>query len=70
MAHAGGDMMVAIGDTITLDGSKSYDPNGSIISYNWNQSSGPAVIIQDSTATIASFVIPKVNRTSNFIFQL
>lgn len=70
VAHAGGDMMVAIGDTITLDGSKSYDPNGSIISYNWNQSSGPAVIIQDSTATIASFVIPKVNRTSNFIFQL
>ena len=70
VAHAGGDMMAVIGDTITLDGSKSYDPNGSIISYNWNQSSGPAVIIQDSTAKIASFVIPKVNRTSNFIFQL
>ena len=70
VAHAGGDMMAAIGDTITLDGSKSYDPNGSIISYNWNQSSGPAVIIQDSTATRASFIIPKVNRTSNFIFQL
>ena len=70
VAHAGGDMMAAIGDTITLDGSKSYDPNGSIISYNWNQSSGPAVIIQDSTATKASFIVPKVNRTSNFIFQL
>ncbi len=70
VAHAGGDMMAAIGDTITLDGAKSYDPNGSIISYNWNQSSGPAVIIQDSTATRASFIIPKVNRTSNFIFQL
>ena len=70
VAHAGGDMMAAIGDTITLDGSKSYDPNGSIISYNWNQSSGPAVSIQDSTATRASFIIPKVNRTSNFIFQL
>ena len=70
VAHAGGDMMAAIGDTINLDGSKSYDPNGSIISYNWNQSSGPAVIIQDSTATRASFIIPKVNRTSNFIFQL
>ncbi len=70
VAHAGGDMMAAIGDTIALDGAKSYDPNGSIISYNWNQSSGPAVIIQDSTATRASFIIPKVNRTSNFIFQL
>jgi len=70
VAHAGGDMMAAIGDTITLDGAKSYDPNGSIISYNWNQSSGPAVIIQDSSATRASFIIPKVNRTSNFIFQL
>jgi len=70
VAHAGGDMMAAIGDTITLDGSKSYDPNGSIISYIWKQSSGPAVIIQDSIATKANFIIPKVNRTSNFIFQL
>ena len=70
VAHAGGDMMAAIGDTITLDGSKSYDPNGSIISYIWKQSSGPAVIIQDSISTKANFIIPKVNRTSNFIFQL
>ena len=38
IAHAGGDITAAIGDTVTLDGSQSYDPNGTIIYYTWDLS--------------------------------
>ncbi|GIT57410.1 MAG: hypothetical protein Ct9H300mP18_08390 [Candidatus Neomarinimicrobiota bacterium] len=70
VAHAGGDISASIGDTIVLNGSKSYDPNGSIVSYNWNQFSGPSVVIENSESIIAKFIVPEINRTSNFVFQL
>ena len=70
VAHAGGDFVASIGDTILLNGSKSYDPNGSIVSYNWSQFSGPSVVIENSESIIAKFIVPEINRTSNFVFQL
>ncbi|SFV52701.1 hypothetical protein MNB_SV-8-1364 [hydrothermal vent metagenome] len=36
VANAGADQSVVAGDTIVLDGSKSYDPDGTIDSYIWN----------------------------------
>ncbi|GIS57659.1 MAG: hypothetical protein CM1200mP1_15970 [Candidatus Neomarinimicrobiota bacterium] len=53
-----------------MNGSKSYDPNGSIVSYNWSQLSGPSVVIENSESIIAKFIVPEINRTSNFVFQL
>ena len=47
--------------TVTLDGSKSSDvAGGTITSYKWEQTSGPAVILSDDTAAIATFVAPVV----------
>ena len=37
VAYAGGDQTATVGDTIILDGSQSYDPNGTIIVYTWSQ---------------------------------
>ncbi|MCK5160064.1 MAG: YncE family protein, partial [Candidatus Aureabacteria bacterium] len=40
-AIAGGDLSAYAGDLITLDGSASYDPEGSILSYEWIITSDP-----------------------------
>ena len=53
-----------------MDGTQSYDPNGSIVSYAWIQTSGPTVTINNIEATTADFVVPEVSRTSEFKFEL
>jgi len=35
--------------TVTLNGSNSSDPGGSIVSYQWTQTGGTAVILSSST---------------------
>ena len=42
-ANAGVDQTVRAGAVVTLDGSNSTDPNGSIASYAWTRTAGPAV---------------------------
>jgi len=70
VAHAGSDQVAAINDKVFLDAAESYDPNGSIISYKWSQTSGPKVSIMDNLLVKTSFVVPEINRTTNFIFRL
>ena len=70
VAHAGNDQNASIGETISLDGTKSYDPNGAIVSYLWTQISGPSISISNSNSMIASFDIPEVSMTTKFSFKL
>ncbi len=70
IAHAGGDITAAIGDTVTLDGSQSYDPNGTIIYYVWDQTSGPEITLNMGGSVQANFVVPEVNLTTTFTFKL
>ena len=46
------------GTVVTLDGSGSLDPDGTIASYNWAQVSGPAVSLTDADDSVATFVAP------------
>ena len=50
-ANAGPDQIVNPGTLVTLNGSASSDPGGSIVTYTWTQVSGTAVALAGSGAT-------------------
>src|SRR5262249_4036570 len=55
VADAGPNQTVTGNVTVTLDGSRSYDPDGDPLTYQWTQESGPPVTISTPTAAIARF---------------
>ncbi len=61
-ADAGADQTVDEGVEVTLDGSNSSDPEGSIGSHLWEQTAGPSVTLSDPTSVGPTFTSPNVNR--------
>jgi len=69
VADAGDDQMVAPGTVgVILDGSGSYDPNGNIIAYEWTQTEGTAVNLEDEEAVATTFTAPETN--GDLVFRL
>jgi len=60
-ADAGPDQTVDEGDTVTLDGSNSTDPDDYIASYLWTQTGGLSVTLSDPAAVQPPFVTPIVD---------
>jgi hypothetical protein len=61
-ADAGGDQTVTEGDTVTLSGAGSFDPDDNIVSYSWNQTDGPAATLANVSLTDVSFTAPAVDK--------
>jgi hypothetical protein len=61
VASAGTDQAVNEGVLVTLDGSKSSDADGDILSYLWVQKSGPVVGLADDFTTTPTFTAPFVD---------
>lgn len=55
-------------NTFTLKGNGSYDPDGAIVSYQWTQDSGPAVLI--STPDSAGTIVRNVTMSGTYVFRL
>ena len=61
VANAGPDNnAVEMGQTVTLDGSGSTTPSGTITSYLWTQVAGTSVTLSDNTAVKPTFTAPTV----------
>lgn len=68
VANAGIDMTVIEGDTITLDGSASYDPDGDSISYLWLAPDG--ITLNKSDIANPIIIVPEVDKETKFPFIL
>jgi hypothetical protein len=70
-ADAGMDLVVQPGAVVTLDGSKSLDPDGNIISYHWTQLTGQPVTLSDPGAIQPNFMAPSTkSAVDELVFQL
>jgi hypothetical protein len=70
VAHAGGNQSRQVGETVTLDGSRSSDPDGDPITYSWSISSRPAgstAVLSDTRAVRTSLV---VDEPGDYVVQL
>lgn len=69
-ANAGPNQSVTNGATVQLDGSKSTDPNGLSLTYNWSFISvptGSAAQLTNATSVTPTFVVDKIG---NYTLQL
>ncbi len=69
-ANAGGPQAVVSGDTVTLDGSGSFDQDGSLAAYAWTQVEGPSITLSSATAAQPTFIAPQVTTTTTLRFSL
>ncbi|MGC9512192.1 MAG: PKD domain-containing protein [Fidelibacterota bacterium] len=70
VAAAGEDVVVRVNDDVTLDGSESYDPDGSIASYAWTQLSGTSVTLNNANAAVATFTAPAAAAELSFRLEV
>ncbi|MFT2089744.1 PKD domain-containing protein, partial [Paraglaciecola sp. 2405UD69-4] len=66
VSNAGTDQAVDFGDTITLDGSASSDPDGDTITFNWSLSSIPSGAL--ATFSDATLSTPDLNVDSAGVY--
>jgi hypothetical protein len=74
LADAGSNQIVKDSDEVTLDGSRSIDPDGDKLSYNWQLVSPKnlQVSLEDVDSEKAHFTAPSLDETNriNLIFKL
>jgi hypothetical protein len=66
IADAGADQVVNAGDSVTLDGSASSDPDGDMLSFAWAQTLGPDVTLSSDSAAVVTFTAPTTGATLQF----
>ena len=71
VADAGPDRTLDEGTPVTLDGSASFDPDGEIAGYEWEQTAGTPVTLDDPQAPAPSFTAPQVDiPLATLVFRL
>jgi hypothetical protein len=70
VADAGDDRTAFVGDTVTLDGTKSFDVDGDALAFTWTLASAPSgstADLDDGTAVLPKFTI---DRSGTYEFEL
>ena len=65
-ADAGSNQAALGGDTVTLDGSGSSDPDGDALTFSWSQASGTPVALSDADTDSPSFTAPDSDEQMSF----
>jgi hypothetical protein len=66
VANAGPDITVKSKSIVTLNGTGSYDPDGTIVSYAWTQTMGTPVILGGADTATPDFTAPNAAETLTF----
>ena len=70
-ANAGDDQTVTEGDTVSLNGTLSSDPeDGNSLTYSWTHTSGPTVSLTGAATATPSFEAPNVGETRDIVITL
>ncbi|HKP59104.1 MAG TPA: PQQ-dependent sugar dehydrogenase [Polyangiales bacterium] len=70
LADAGADAQVSGRITVSLDGTRSFDPDGTQLSYSWKQASGMHVQLSNPASAAPTFALPYVNAAAKLTFSL
>ncbi len=71
VVNAGNSVEVVEAMVVSLDGSASTDPDGAISLFQWTQTAGPLVELQQSDEAVTTFTAPEVPATgATLTFQL
>jgi hypothetical protein len=71
VANAGQNQTVNSGYVVSLDGSKSTDPDGDPLTYSWTQTAGPSVNLTGADRAIATFTAPSnISSDTDLAFNL
>ena len=70
VANAGVDQSVYNNELVTLDGSSSFDPDGTIESYEWSQLSGANVVLSSADQQTTTFTSPNESDILVFILSV
>ena len=66
IANAGINQTVEIGSQVTIDGSSSVDPDGTIETYSWTQTAGATVALSSTDQATVTFTAPAVVDSLSF----
>jgi hypothetical protein len=70
VSDAGSDQTADANTEVKLDGSKSNDPDGDNLKFEWSQTKGSDVKLSDKHDTSPSFVAPEVDKETDMQFEL
>jgi len=66
VADGGGDQVVSPGVLVTLDATGSYDPDGAIVGYIWEQTTGENIVLSDYEEPVVTFTAPATEGVLGF----
>jgi hypothetical protein len=70
IANAGPDQTVSTGQVVTLDGSRSTDPDGDPLTFSWRQTAGAPVTLSGATTLMPQFAAPSVAGLLTFLLTV